>query len=338
MYIHTLPLGLMLFTAWSDVVQVEKEHRPVFSGMLESLEIISTGYPEPELSALTGDLRMCIATLGAAWTAEMKEWAHGKKMGPGVTKKVLIGLKQELQTTGKEDRNEVPIHACVSQLPTPEETDNEIKQSPYQQAIIEAQDTEIPVKGHGLASLARLVETGDKEALTDSVTLIEMFRDSFQHPDSYVYLPAITGLVALASKQPIKVLTVLCEGYAMFSKSCSVKNKVDSETGKLKVQSERHQLVDQNKQIETGEASLELRLKLGEALVRVCRECGEMLPHYSDMLLAAVLCNVRDPHPLIRASALSNLAEICRLLSHSFGNVHHEVSGALYIYTFCKCI
>ena len=293
-------------------IQVEQEHRPVLSGMMESLEIISTGYPEQELSTLAGDVRVCIATLGAVWSAEMKEWAHGKKMVP--------------------EAKRFPIHTSVNQPPTLEEAEIETERTPYQQALIEACDAEIPVKGHGLASLARLVENGDKEALTDSVTLFEMFRDSLQHPDSYVYLPAITGLVALASKQPIKVLTVLCEGYAMFSKSGMAKNekKFDSETGTLKVQPEKQQLVEKNKGGKVLEASLDFRLKLGEALVRVCRECGEMLPHYSDILLAAVLCNVRDPHPLIRASALSNLAEVSKLLGHSFGNVQHEVSGGLY--------
>ena len=71
--------------------------------------------------------------------------------------------------------------------------------------------------------------------------------------------------------------------------------------------------------------SLELRLKLGEAIVLAARDCGELLPHYADTLLPAVLSNARDPHPLIRASALSNLAEICQLLGHSFGHNHHEV-------------
>ena len=61
-------------------------------------------------------------------------------------------------------------------------------------------------------------------------------------------------------------------------------------------------------------------------LVHAARGCGELLPHYADTLLAAVLSSARDPHPLVRASALSSLAEICRLLGHSFGKIHHEVT------------
>ena len=53
---------------------------------------------------------------------------------------------------------------------------------------------------------------------------------------------------------------------------------------------------------------------------------GELLPHYADTLLAAVLSSARDPHPLVRTSALSSLVEICRLLGHSFGKIHHEVT------------
>ena len=117
----------------------------------------------------------------------------------------------------------------------------------------------------------------------------------------------------------------------MFSKSHSSgedDKQVDKETGQLKAGFKKRGCTKQSggKAPEiSAEDSLELRLKLGEAIVLVARECGELLPYYADTLLPAVLSNARDPHPLIRASALSNLANICQLLGHSFGNYHHEV-------------
>ena len=65
-----------------------KEHRPRLSGLLQPLETISTRYPDPELSALAGDLRVCIATLGAVWSAELREAAEGGR-GGGMRGKVL---------------------------------------------------------------------------------------------------------------------------------------------------------------------------------------------------------------------------------------------------------
>ena len=100
------------------------------------------------------------------------------------------------------------------------------------------------------------------------------------------------------------------------------RNKADKETGELTKKRETVSVGRGRKEV-----SVNLQLKIGEALVRVTRECGELLPHYSDSLLAAVLSNARDPHPLVRASALSNLADICQLLGHSFNRYHHEASA-----------
>ena len=310
------------------------------SGLLWPLEVISTGYPDPELRELAGDLRVCMATLGAVWSTEMRERAEGKRLG--LVGGVLAGLQQELGTAemtqrelhrdgeGREEResdrakpaadfrgsNCSPFHKHKGK--------ESVKQSPYQQALMEAQDPEIPVRGHGLASLARMVEARDKETATESASLLELFRVNLSHSDSYIYLPAIGGCVALASRQPVQVLTILCREYAVFSKSHST-NKIDSETGQLRA--------NQSSGREEKTTTVELRLKLGEALVRVSRECGEsLLSSHANVLLGAVLSNARDPHPLVRASALSNLADVCQLLGHSFGSVQHEVSGAVCVY------
>lgn len=73
--------------------------------------------------------------------------------------------------------------------------------------------------------------------------------------------------------------------------------------------------------------SPELRMKLGEALVNATRNCGDMVPRFSQHLLPALLTGVKDPEPLIRASSLSNLGEVCQLLRFSLGPVVHEVSN-----------
>ena len=308
--------------------------------------MISRGYPDSELAGLAEDLRVCIATLGAVWSREMKEWAAGRK---GERGKVVTELKRESEKretqqlkSQKIDKDsdrelvesEKPVKKLIEEIPettsqpppqpNQQEGNGEENSSRFQQVLVEAEDHEIPVRGHGLSSLARLVTTGDRETLTHSPRLLGIFKDALNHSDSYIYLPAIGGLVALASREPLKVLNILCEGYALFSRSQPPqnRNKVDKETGELN--KKRGNVSEGSGR---KEVSVELRLKLGEALVRVTRECGELLSHYSDNLLAAVLSNVRDPHPLVRASALSNLADICQLLGHSFSRYHHEASA-----------
>ena len=70
-------------------------------------------------------------------------------------------------------------------------------------------------------------------------------------------------------------------------------------------------------------------MKLGEALVKAVRDCGDTLPQYSDAVLAAILSNVSDSDPMIRASSLSNLADVCSLLRFSFSQIQNEVSALL---------
>ena len=84
-----------------------------------------------------------------------------------------------------------------------------------------------------------------------------------------------------------------------------------------------------------GDALMEVRTKLGEALVKVTQILGELTPAHKNQLLNPVLGQLNHPDNLIRASALSNLGEICKHLKFSLANVIFEVrfhiSDALYL-------
>ena len=66
-------------------------------------------------------------------------------------------------------------------------------------------------------------------------------------------------------------------------------------------------------------------MKLGEALIKAIRNCGDLVPRYCQHLLSALLTGVKDPEPLVRASSLSNLGDACQLLRFSLGPVVNEV-------------
>ena len=53
---------------------------------------------------------------------------------------------------------------------------------------------------------------------------------------------------------------------------------------------------------------------------------GDMIPHHRHLLLNAVLHGAKDSDSMVRASALSNLGEVCRMLRFSLGHDLHEVS------------
>lgn len=96
-----------------------------------------------------------------------------------------------------------------------------------------------------------------------------------------------------------------------------------------------------------GPPSLEVRLKLGEVLLRASRAMGsprppslagpnphpnplplspgDLAPHLGPPLVGVFLQGTKDPDPSIRASSLSNLGELCQKLDYSLGPLVQEV-------------
>ena len=199
----------------------------------------------------------------------------------------------------------------------------------YQQAVQEVSDPLLPVKGHGLVSLIKLIESKDEEALSNTHSLLSLFTEYLKHEDSYLYLAAINGLVALASLPDTQnsVIATLCQSYAQLPHPPSREgmSQVVMETGQLRG---KNRQTDAHTCMGSSGYSVEVRMKLGEALVRVARRCGDLLPHYLDQITAAIFTNVKDSDPLIRASSLSNLADVCAGVPFSFTRIRNEVSAA----------
>ena len=279
------------------------------------LESLSCHYPDKELSGLAEDLRICIATLGSVWSEKMSKKAT--EMATKQEKKQERPSKNRKEETkeaeeGKRERLCPTTHATASR-PLIEEIGT--TDTHYTQAIRDTNDPLIPVKGHGLQTLGQLVRGKDSETLSHVDQVTETFMTHMRHSDTYVYLPALQGLVELAAIQPDSIIPYMCKEYAQFNKE----RKAEKSSSKgLHLASQRE------------EKSLEWRVKLGEALVRAARECGELLPKYSQTLLAAVLSNAKHTDPLIRSSALSNLADICSNLKWSFTPIENEVNDCVY--------
>lgn len=57
---------------------------------------------------------------------------------------------------------------------------------------------------------------------------------------------------------------------------------------------------------------------------------GEIAPKYKPLLLNTFLNGAKDEDDLIRASSLSNLGEICRVLGYKLGTIITEVRYLIY--------
>lgn len=262
------------------------------SMILTLLRKISESYPVEELRTMAAELSICLATLGAV-------------KGTLSPRQPTSSNKPLIEEISKPDVTES----------IPEFKPNSEVDTPFQYALKEVQDILLPVRGHGVQMLCKLIRCKDPETIENVSKLLAIFQEQLRSNDSYVYLRAISGLAALASVKPDDVIPVLCHEF-----SCLATGKQPSQ----KLATDRHD----NDKGSCDES--EITLKVGEVLVKVAKECNEMLPHYSNHFLTAIMTGVKAIDPLVQASSLSGLATVCQHLGYSLGPVQHEVNAILY--------
>ena len=157
------------------------------------------------------------------------------------------------------------------------------------QVLKDLEDPLLPIRSHALVELRKLVLAKDEATVTNLDSIFALFNANLDNDDSYLYLAAINGLVAMGDVFPSKVVPVLFEEFL------------------------------------DAKVRLETRLKVGETLMKVAKRCGEVLPHHLGLFLPRLLAAVRDPEAGIRASALSSLATMVELLRYSVHSFIEEL-------------
>ncbi|CAH4006327.1 unnamed protein product [Pieris brassicae] len=170
--------------------------------------------------------------------------------------------------------------------------------SAYDKALSNVFDELLPVRAHGIMELRKLIDAGDTETISKRHYLFCLFQEHLKDLDSYVYLSAINGIASLATHCTEDVLGVLCKEF-------------------LQISTENIEISENNK--------AELRMKIGDIVVKVTKRLGELAIIHKTILLNTFLCGCRDEDPLIRASALSNLAEIALVLHYRVGTIIYEI-------------
>ena len=147
-------------------------------------------------------------------------------------------------------------------------------QETYQKALKLLQDPILPVRAHGLLLLRQLVAPPRTASIRHKPSadilplvpaILDIFLQSVQDDDSYVFLNAVQGLAALVDGFGSEVLRslvrVYTEGLQETSASASMLTQAEVDT----------------------------RLRVGEALGQVIRKCGDALPIYGPFLLYLVV-------------------------------------------------
>ncbi|XP_038077559.1 transport and Golgi organization protein 6 homolog [Patiria miniata] len=346
----TLAFGLVSAILSGDLEKkITSEHRQSLMDLLPSLEKISNEHPIEPLQRTATDLRISIATHGAVWAESMKEATEKLKSTKTVTKtaaeimkeksnkkpetsigrsrenslqedKVDADSRTQVKNAGKSTDGVTGIPQPRDQptLPTPKSSARASEQNPsdgrkddsnaplskaFDEAFQDLFDPLLPSRGHALRALGKLLQARDPKAVQKQEMLVGIFEENLSHEDSYIYLSAIQALSCVADAFPERVIPHLCQEFVACQQEDKAKKRV--------------------------KRTSETRVKLGEALVRATRSLGELVPRYSKVLLGAFLHGAQDTDAVVRASSLSNLADVCKLLRFSLGPNLHEVLNCL---------
>eukprot|EP01114_Cavostelium_apophysatum_P022840 TRINITY_DN8403_c0_g1_i1.p1 TRINITY_DN8403_c0_g1~~TRINITY_DN8403_c0_g1_i1.p1 ORF type:complete len:982 (-),score=260.75 TRINITY_DN8403_c0_g1_i1:105-3050(-) len=232
---------------------------------------------------------------------------------------LLFDLLPELEAIAESTTNE-EIHQLASETRmkimtrdpswiAPEETPsaNESAKFDIKEILKDLNDPLIPVRAHGLVTLRRMVLNRDAVAQKNLTKILNIFQTQIQHDDSFVYLIAVRGLAALADVHPDRIIPIITEYYA--------NNLAAQKPGENSI---------------AGTLNEVTRTKVGEALVQIAKRCGQTLPQYASYFVNALLRGARDPLPSIRASAMSNLAELCKYLHFALHPYIRDILSCIY--------
>ncbi|CAL8073103.1 unnamed protein product [Calicophoron daubneyi] len=265
---------------------------------LTELESAATAQPTVVTSSqveLIRCLRVMLATRGAVNTAKVSEHVSvGSEEAHLIPDKSAMGHKliQELDPVPSDEcTDSQPSHSDVPLSPT------------LQEAFDQLTDPLIPVRGHALIVISRLLESRDQCVFGNEERIYKEVVHQLSDMDSYIYLNAIRALSALGQAFTDRVLAVILRRFHDLGQGAPSR----TESGQV------------------ADERIEYRLKLCEAIARILRDLGEMAPKYRTVVMNGLMAGTRDPEPLIRAASLSTLSDICCLLRHSIAPVIYEV-------------
>nr|XP_016854092.1 PREDICTED: transport and Golgi organization protein 6 homolog [Anolis carolinensis] len=296
---QTLSMAMGLVAAvMGGAVQLKSADFAALKRLVPLLEEVSHLHPEPVIQELAADLRITICTHGAFSAGTVSSAAQttlGKRCA-----------EAEAHTNREPSEKPESDIAASRLLPPPKATENRSQGTlvppaavDFQELLLSAYDPDIPTRAATLRTLSRLIKQRDPEALKTQETLLKVFTENLEHEDSFVYLSAIQGMALLSDAFPDRVLPCLLAQYG------------SPQPGAPKA------------------ATVETRMKVGEALMRVTRRLGDMVFLHREDLIHAFLRGAKDPEAALRASSLSNLGELCQILRFQLGLVVHEVTSCL---------
>uniref|UniRef100_A0A182IRL2 RNA polymerase II assembly factor Rtp1 C-terminal domain-containing protein n=1 Tax=Anopheles atroparvus TaxID=41427 RepID=A0A182IRL2_ANOAO len=162
--------------------------------------------------------------------------------------------------------------------------DDDDNDTPCQNALSLCADQEPYCKVHGTTLLLKLLKERDDETIAERHTILILALENLRSEESYSFLNSVRLLVALTDVLESETVEAVLKEYH------NVENHMD------------------------------YKLKIGEATVKIVEALGPFAIRYRDELLNCFLAGTQSTCDEFRTSSLSNIGNICRILSYQ---VHH---------------
>ena len=286
---QSLNMSLSILTVHLTRADLPSEDWVKMIEVMDELEILSE-HEDERISVISSQLHKLISTQKVVideiknlkdTTAKIKEESARMKAKVEEMKTIKVDQENKMMDERKEQLKQ-KSQELKKQKEQRKAKVHEFKNK-FEEALFHVSDPLLPVQGHGLIMLTRLVEDRDEVTLENIDKVRLLFQSNLTDEDTYIYLSSISGLVAVARHRPDLVLETLTREFSMV------------QTRTIKTE-------------EGGEdEAMAVRTKVGEALVKITKDLGEITPKYKNLLLNSFFSAANDPDHLVRASSLSNM-------------------------------
>ncbi|XP_006820404.1 transport and Golgi organization protein 6 homolog [Saccoglossus kowalevskii] len=287
----TMILGILLLVYQLNP-QMNSDESVQLKKLIPILGKLAATFDEPLIKEMTTDLQIAIATHGVMKLNTSCDTVKGAKPERNGQQKVLRKKDNLSDEASQEDESSPPSVKKSDVKSACQETRHD-EYVNFDTVFTELKDPLLPVRAHAIRKITKLLDRKDEQALKMKESLLDVFQENLHSDDSYMYLSVIQGLVALVDVNTQPVMALLCQEYRS----------------------------DKN--------SVEMRLKIGEALMRASQRIGAMLPVYTKQLIGVLLSGAKEDCSDIRSSSLSNLAELCYVLKAAISSVIHEILNCI---------
>lgn len=208
-------------------------------------------------------------------------------------KKTLQKLQKVIST---HDKFNVDVKRKLKQILDPELINSN---SDYHKAkeLLSNESAEPYMRAYGIMTLLKLVQAEDESALLNKFEILALTMKVLRAGDSYIFLNCIKLLTALMYVLEQTVLDTLIAEYHY---------DFDAET-----------------------ADIDFNLKIGEVIMKVVGELGEMSYKYKDTLIMCFLRGCYHRNNEFRTSNISNLGNVLKILSYQTQNYFNEVKFSI---------